>query len=125
MMHVSLPRIVQIAHAQGYCAHSPMSLNDSFPSGNGKLEDIVGMATVTLRGKVVGWIYRTASGRFYAQANQKMPAADQRAAGTLVKPPRSAPATRRFLSAIVEIQRDPWTDLSVTDCKGSDFSKKI
>jgi len=132
MIPVDLPRVIPaVATRQvtlrydGYCAHSPEGLSDSIPGSGTTTEDVVGIATVSLHGTVVGCVYRMASGRFYAQANQEMPLWDQRTANIVIAPRGRAPYGRRLLSGIQRIGNFPWTDLAIKNCRGSDYSKKI
>ncbi len=126
IMQATLQHIVHISPAAGYCAHSPMSLHDSFPNNRGAIEDVVGIAKVTYDGDVVGWIYRAASGRFFAQVDQNMPLRKQQLAHTLAGNLRPVPGTGRRLSPIVRIGNvSPWPDLIIKVCKDSEYDKKI
>jgi hypothetical protein len=96
-----------------------MSLRDSFPNDNGKLEDIVGIARIVDRGRTVGWIYRTASNRFFIQANGLMPAKDQRAA--ILHTQSSSEYAVTGIHALGDV---PWKRLHIVNCVTSEFKKK-
>lgn len=113
-----LRSVIAVSHASGYCARSPMSLRDSFPNGHGKLEDIVGIARVVDRGRTVGWVYRTASDRFFVQANGLMPAEDQKAAGLHVQS-----ASEYAVTGIQALGDVRW-NLQIVNCVTSEFKKK-
>lgn len=108
----SLTRVVPIAGANSdgrHCSRSPESIHDTLEGPGGRPEDIVGIAKVIKDHQVVGFVYRTASGRFYAQSLSSMPYADQVKAGVV---------SRGFAySAVKEIKRFPWTDLTILPCR--------
>lgn len=89
------------------------------PSDRKSVIRITGISTVALDGSVVGWIYRSDDGRFFAQANSLMPSPDQRGAG--LQAPRYAGGGRLSVSRLKEIQRLPWLDLKVVPCDRSDY----
>ena len=49
-----------------HCAHSPESIHDPIANPDGGAEDILGIGKIMIGKKVVGFVYRMASGRFYA-----------------------------------------------------------
>lgn len=128
MIHLppaALEAIPASTRATGHCAHAPESIGDLFPTRHG-MERVVATATVLHSKRVVGWIYRTESGHFFAQANQDMTKSDQALSHTPVS--GAEPKTYRpgFLiySPIEEISRIPWSDLTIKACKKSDYSNK-
>lgn len=101
-----------------HCSQSPQSVHDPLQGPNGQPEDIIGIAKVIKGHQVVGFIYRTASGRFYAQALAAMPYADQKKVGLVVDGNTAGATPRRFLySGVKEIGRFPWSDLTLLPCK--------
>lgn len=100
------------------CSGSPESVHDPLEGPNGQPEDIIGIAKILRDHEVVGFIYRTASGRFYAQALPSMPLIDQKKAGIVVDERAHEQTAQRFkYSAIREIKAFPWDDLSTLACR--------
>lgn len=117
----SLTRVVHVAGADSdgrHCSRSPESIHDPLQGPNGQAEDIVGIAKVLKDRQVVGFIYRTASGRYYAQALASMPYADQKKADIVVTKKAAGHNEYGFAySSIREIERIPWSDLSILPCR--------
>lgn len=117
----ALSDIVPIAASSGKsCARSGLAVDDSFVSLANVVEKVTAIGKVTVHGAVVGWIYRTSTGRFYAQANQLMSAKDQAISDTHVSPhPRPGVI---YTSPLRVITRNPWPDLTIVPCAGNSLS---
>lgn len=117
MNAIDLPKIVSVAHAQGYCAASTVSIDDSFPTDT-TVEDVVGIAKIKDGDDVVGWIYRTKSGRFFLQGNNRMSTHDQATSKIhIMHPARNL----RTVSPIVPFDAIG-RDLSISDCTPSEYT---
>jgi hypothetical protein len=99
------------------CAGSPFSIHDPAPGINGSVEDVIGIAKVIKDHQVVGYIYRMASGRFYAQALESMPYDDQKMANVIVADKSTLQKPHGFMySSLSKIETFPWTDLTLLPC---------
>lgn len=82
VMPVVLMDAVRVAAEPGTCAGSPMRVLDDFvPAHSARTETVAGIASVQVESRVVGWTYRTKSGRFFIQGRRSMPTADQQRFG--------------------------------------------
>lgn len=95
-----------------------MSVNDPLAGPKDEVESIVGIAKIVLNGEVVGFVYRTASGRFYAQALSSMPYDDQARAGLVIA---SKAALQRphfeMYSGMKRISTLPWPNMTLIPCR--------
>jgi hypothetical protein len=121
---ITLQQAVPIAHFEGRCALSAMAIGDGFPSKDGAdivAEYIIGIARLVVNGKLVGWIYRTQHGTYWAQALPAMSKADQVAAGITTfdhgendfQGPHARPM---WYSGLSQIHSIPWPDVDVQRC---------
>ena len=101
-----------------HCSKSPESINDPLPGPGGSVDSIVGIAKVIKDHQVVGFIYRTASGQFFAQALPTMPYDDQVQAGVVVANKAALNHPHGILySSLKPIDKYPWRDLSLLPCR--------
>lgn len=119
----ALPTVVPISQHRGFCAASGLATSDTFVSANGTTEEVIGIAKVLDGGRVVGWIYRTATGRYYVQANERMSERDREISHTPVARERREYILYR--SPLRQIESNPWSDLKTMPCQAADFSKHV
>lgn len=108
---------------QGYCGGSLLSIDDSIPVGN-TTENVVGVGKVELNGTTVGWVYRTDSGKYFAQSNRFMPLEDQKRSNTVLTLPANPDVAVAYKSKVSEVLSNPWPDLMIVGCQPGDFTPR-
>jgi hypothetical protein len=121
---IPLQQAVPVAHFEGRCALSPMAVDERFPTVEHGIivhERIAGIARLVVAGNLVGWLYRTRTGKYYAQALPAMSFLDQTAAGitnfehgeNAFVGPHARPASA---SGLAEVHAIPWRGIRVEGC---------
>lgn len=95
------------------CANSQFTTGDIIPTRGGS-SVITQISTVTNgSGDVVGWVFRTANGGLYGQANRLMPAEDLARV--------DQPHISRRVSGLFALHDDAWPDLGIRSCRTSEM----
>ncbi len=115
-MQVPLHTLVPVANYQGACYDSPERVLDDFVSASGVEEEIVGISTVRIGSTVVGFLYRTQSGRFFAQALRRMPREARARIDALDFTRFAGPNAG---SGFTRIMSNPWPQYEIVPCTGA------
>jgi hypothetical protein len=97
-----------------HCQNSMMTTGDILPNTDPAIPILKMYKIVDPKGRTVGWIYEGESGVRFAQANQFMSLSDASRAGFTMSGPR--------WSNVARFQKNPWSDLSIKLCQGSDWT---